>query len=210
MARQLLRRARKRAGLTQQQLADRAAVSQPAIAAYETGRRQPTLPTLYRLLRAAGFEPHIRLAPSPAEQAPPTVEGWTPLSAARAAAGIRSAIRREDASEALRWVARLVSDVDRAQTDRRAALLQRVPASTGDRRWDAMLAGAAEHVCHRHGLPIPSWTAHADRFLDEAWFVIETILGASSPRLAVSAFIDSPAALANRGVFVHASSLESM
>ena len=55
--------ARSRAGLTQAQLAERARTAQSAIAAYESGRRQPTLPTLYRLLAAAGFELRARLAP---------------------------------------------------------------------------------------------------------------------------------------------------
>lgn len=208
-AQELLIQARKSAGITQQQLADRAGVSQPSIAAYESGRRQPTLPTLYRLLAAAGYEPRIRL-----EQRHPPETGnrerrWIPLTAARAAAGIRSAVRRGDPSEALRWVAQLVADIERAPAVRRAALIRRVPPSTGDRRWDAMLAGAVEYVCHRFRLGVPQWSADPDRFLDRAWFVIETILGRPSPGLAVSAFSASPASLANRGVFVHSSSLES-
>lgn len=52
----LVKEARTRAGLTQRTLAERAGVRQPVIAAYETGRRQPSLPTLRKLLRAAGFE----------------------------------------------------------------------------------------------------------------------------------------------------------
>ena len=57
----LIRDARLRAGITQHQLAVRAETSQAAIAAYESGARQPTLPTLYRVIAAAGFEPRIRL-----------------------------------------------------------------------------------------------------------------------------------------------------
>lgn len=59
----LLRTARDKAGLTQQQLAELAGVSQQAISAYETGRKEPTLPTLIRLLAAAGFEMRIQLEP---------------------------------------------------------------------------------------------------------------------------------------------------
>jgi len=55
--------ARTRAGLTQAELARRAQTAQSAIAAYEAGRRQPTVPTLYRLLRAAGFDLRARLTP---------------------------------------------------------------------------------------------------------------------------------------------------
>jgi transcriptional regulator with XRE-family HTH domain len=59
----LLRVARDKAGLTQSALAARAGVSQQAISAYETGRKEPTLPTLQRLLAAAGLEMRIHLEP---------------------------------------------------------------------------------------------------------------------------------------------------
>ena len=51
----LIRRARRQAGLTQAALAKRAGITQPVVAAYETGRREPTLPTLRKLLGAAGY-----------------------------------------------------------------------------------------------------------------------------------------------------------
>ncbi|MDK1017611.1 MAG: helix-turn-helix transcriptional regulator [Actinomycetota bacterium] len=59
----LLRLARDKAGMTQADLAAEAGVSQQAISAYETGRKEPTLPTLQRLLAAAGLEMRIRLEP---------------------------------------------------------------------------------------------------------------------------------------------------
>jgi uncharacterized protein len=58
----LIQLARLKAGLTQRDLADRLEVSQPTIAAYETGRRQPTVPTLMRILSAAGFDLELGLA----------------------------------------------------------------------------------------------------------------------------------------------------
>lgn len=54
--------ARRRASLTQQELARRAATSQAAISAYESGRRSPSVDTLSRILSAAGFEVRMRLA----------------------------------------------------------------------------------------------------------------------------------------------------
>lgn len=59
----LFRLARVKAGLTQAELADRAGVAQPLISAYERGQRQPTVPTLIRLLEAAGLELRMRLEP---------------------------------------------------------------------------------------------------------------------------------------------------
>ena len=59
----LLQLARLKAGISQAEVARRAGVAVTMISAYERGRRQPTLPTLMRLLRAAGFELRMNLAP---------------------------------------------------------------------------------------------------------------------------------------------------
>lgn len=50
----MLRTIRSAAGLTQQQLAAKAGVRQQVVSRIETGRSQPTLPTLRRLVEAAG------------------------------------------------------------------------------------------------------------------------------------------------------------
>jgi transcriptional regulator with XRE-family HTH domain len=59
----LLQLARLKSGLSQGQLSKQAGVSATMISAYERDKRQPTLPTLLRLLKAAGFELHMQLAP---------------------------------------------------------------------------------------------------------------------------------------------------
>jgi transcriptional regulator with XRE-family HTH domain len=59
----LLRYARLKAGLSQSELAERAGVARSMVSAYERDRRQATLPTLMRLLKAAGFELLMGLAP---------------------------------------------------------------------------------------------------------------------------------------------------
>jgi transcriptional regulator with XRE-family HTH domain len=59
----LLRYARLKAGLSQSELAKRAGVARTMVSAYEHDRRQATLPTLMRLLKAAGFELRMHLAP---------------------------------------------------------------------------------------------------------------------------------------------------
>ena len=56
-----LHEARRRAGLTQTELAHRAAVTQSVISAYESGARQPSLPVLERLVSATGLELEIRV-----------------------------------------------------------------------------------------------------------------------------------------------------
>jgi uncharacterized protein len=56
MAGTLLRRARTGAGLSQAELAARAGVTQSVVSAYESGHRQPALPTLAALIEATGYE----------------------------------------------------------------------------------------------------------------------------------------------------------
>lgn len=62
-SRHLIRMARRQAGLTQTELAERAGTSQAAVSAYESGRRSPSVDTLVRILAATGLELRMRLAP---------------------------------------------------------------------------------------------------------------------------------------------------
>ena len=61
----LLRDARRRAGLTQRELAARAGTAQSAVARIEQGQTDPSTATLARLLAAAGFELRGELIPLP-------------------------------------------------------------------------------------------------------------------------------------------------
>jgi len=61
----LIRDARRRSGMTQAALAEAADMTQPVISAYEGGKRQPTLPMLLHVLRAAGFQLDGELVPAP-------------------------------------------------------------------------------------------------------------------------------------------------
>ena len=73
---ELLREARKRAGLSQSELARRARVTQSVVSEYEAGKRQPAVPTLARLVAATGHELTLGL-----ERSDPAVRGLpdTPL-----------------------------------------------------------------------------------------------------------------------------------
>ncbi|MGH9300374.1 MAG: helix-turn-helix domain-containing protein [Acidimicrobiales bacterium] len=59
----LLQFARLKAGLSQAELAERAGVPRTMVSAYERSLRQPTLPTLTRLLKAAGYDLRMHLEP---------------------------------------------------------------------------------------------------------------------------------------------------
>lgn len=60
----IVRDARRRAGMSQIELGRRAGVTQSVVSAYESGRRQPSLPTLERLVRAAGLELDMAVRPA--------------------------------------------------------------------------------------------------------------------------------------------------
>ncbi|MEN8115013.1 MAG: helix-turn-helix transcriptional regulator [Actinomycetota bacterium] len=60
----VIRELRLTAGLTQAELAHAAGTSQPTIAAYESGRKSPTLRTLTRIARAVGLETVVNFTPA--------------------------------------------------------------------------------------------------------------------------------------------------
>lgn len=59
----LIKLARKRAGLTQAELAQRAGTTQSAVARWEAGDRDPGFETLQRLVRACDLELSVSLVP---------------------------------------------------------------------------------------------------------------------------------------------------
>lgn len=61
----LLVRCREEAGLTQRELAKLAGTAQSLVARIETGRANPTIGTVERLLRAAGCELQLKAGPAP-------------------------------------------------------------------------------------------------------------------------------------------------
>lgn len=65
----LIQEVRRRADLTQRELAEDAGMSQPAIAKLERGEANPTLDTLIRCAAAAGFDLRLELVPRTAPDA---------------------------------------------------------------------------------------------------------------------------------------------
>ena len=60
----IVRDARRRAGLTQADLAGRLGTTQSVVARWESGRVSPTLETLRRVVRACGLDLHLTLRPA--------------------------------------------------------------------------------------------------------------------------------------------------
>jgi transcriptional regulator with XRE-family HTH domain len=68
-AARLIRTARRRAGLTLRELAERACTSHSTLAAYEQGRKTPNVDTLDRILTACGFRVDVTLTARPPDVA---------------------------------------------------------------------------------------------------------------------------------------------
>jgi transcriptional regulator with XRE-family HTH domain len=109
-----------------------------------------------------------------------------------------------DLSSCLRLVAQAVSDFRslRYPRDRRTFLRQ--PLSTGDPRWDVLVAAVAAREARKSGMDVPVWTEQPEFFLDRAWFVTK------SPGLRALAFVESPADFSLRNVYLDPAELESV
>lgn len=100
-------------------------------------------------------------------------------------------------SERVRWRTFLEFRRGAAEAGRAALpLIKDEPAATGDLRYDALLAAAAEDVAARYGTPSPLWTITMDRFLRSAWWVSDL------PSARTYALIGTPAAFRRRGIYV--------
>jgi transcriptional regulator with XRE-family HTH domain len=71
---ELIASARRRAGMTQLEVARRAGTSQPVVSAYERGHRDPTYGTLRRLIAAAGGTLRLDAAPRASSDLPPPAD----------------------------------------------------------------------------------------------------------------------------------------
>jgi hypothetical protein len=111
-------------------------------------------------------------------------------------------IAAADDGERLRLVFEFVDRWNEAAGDDRAALIVGPPVSTSSRRWDALVAGLVEHLAASRSVPVPEWVDDADRFVDGAWWVID------SPLFRVWALHDTPAALLRHGVMLSRFDLE--
>ncbi len=88
MGNDLIREARRRAGLSQRELAERAGTTQSAIARIETGRSTPSFDTVLRLVRLCGLDLDVMLVERDGSDWAQAVELLELTPAARVADGI--------------------------------------------------------------------------------------------------------------------------
>jgi len=183
----LIREARRAKGLSQRNVAQRAGISQPAIADIERSIHDPGVATLDRLLKATGsslvFLPTFSW----------TVSRWADYLYQE----FRGSRRSEDVM--YRAIIGLSDELRAAEPCLRVALCVAEPAPCGDVRFDATLAAMVEHHLTADLLPIPSWVNASTRFLDEPWQV--------TPYFEVEELLP---AFERHGILLAASELESV
>lgn len=188
-----LRNARTSRGLTQHAVAESMGTTQSAVARLEAGGTSPRLSTL----QSYGWVVGGRL------------ELTSPDVLADVASAVTSALARGDSDAALRALIQFVADATLLSD--LAPALRREPASTGDRRWDTAIAGAAAWMSRVRGVPPPAWTAAPSKYLDGPWFPVADVLDRPlSAALAAYLLSVAPADFFGRGVIIDPSTLESV
>lgn len=186
-----LRERRRSAGLTLREVARAAGTSETNLSAYERGTKQPGPRTLSRLLAMIDVG-----ADSPVHRS-------SLMTVASTAAALRKGLRERWATaDLLRLVREMRSNAKFAVSAADRAAFFAEPSTTGDPRWDAMLAGSVEDLALRARVTPPRWT-HG-KALPEFWFV--------SPMRSMQAyaFSHSPFSLQVRGVMVDPADLEAV
>jgi len=179
---EVLRTARLNQGLTQRELAKKCQVSQPAIARIESAVEDATLERLNRLLRPLGSK--VTLVPF---RTRPVWEAVQVINLELASGGFRHAIRE---------VVQLSDDLRNADPATRVALCINPPTTTGDLKFDALVAGITEEILSWDNLPRPLWLNDLRWYLDIAWDVEEV------PALQEDARTATPTNIAKHGVFL--------
>lgn len=183
----LIRSARQSAGITQLEVAERAGTTQPAVAAYESGARTPSLATLVRLLGACEHDVEVVTRPRMRRGA---------ASLGELAQAIQQDVEDGREQDALRLLFGFADDFRGSSRPGAIELIADEPAATGDSRFDAALAGIAEFFAAERGIPAPDWVDQPNRFVEPLWFV------ASRPEFDAYTLANTPASFARHGVLI--------
>lgn len=186
-----LRERRQREGLTLRAVARATGTAETNLSAYERGAKPPNGRTIRRVVATldAGKDSPIFTAQL--------------MTAPAAAAAIRRGLRQGwRTADLLRVIREMRTNARHIRTGADQAAFLAEPSTTGDPRWDAMLAGNSEDLAMTMGIDAPTWTQ--GHVLPEFWFV------GSMPELHAYAFGYSPFSMQIRGVMVDPSDLESV
>ena len=151
----LLKQGRLAAGLSARALARQAGTAQARLSEIERGVHDPSVGTIDRALRAAGWQ--LAVLPTRAPTA-----GAVALAVAAGEGGTSE-------ERAFRSLLSLSDGLASAEPALRVALCVAPPPLTGDTRFDAAIAAVVEYHLSRSRLPVPGWVREPSRTLAEPW-----------------------------------------
>jgi transcriptional regulator with XRE-family HTH domain len=190
---------RRRHGLSQRALAEVSAVPQSTLSEIEGGRREPSISLLSRIAESVGSTLEVHL-----------VE-LNRFSAVATAKTIKVRLEDEHRSLAERSDGALRSILDFRDALRRSrseeeffALSQSPPDSSGERKWDALLAAVVEDESARRRISPPRWTNDPRRFVKPFWHLSDV------PEFRYWELRTVPASFLRHGVLVNDEELASV
>ncbi len=185
---------RTRRRITQAELAARTGTTRQWISGFERGRDRVETDVVLHVLVELGLT--IEATPDPRRTGPKR------LTVTDAAREIRRSLDDGDTVFAFRLLARAIADI-RAITDPTdRSIAMSPPPSTGDHRWDTLLAAAMEREAVIAGCDVPAWTITPP--LEEPWFPDP------APLLTERQIAATPPELSKRNVFLDRRGLESL
>lgn len=197
---EILRRARAERSLTQRELARAAGVPQPTIAEIESGRREPSLSLVSKILESVGLEVRIDLN---------AVDRYSAVSVAHRARvvihesqNVGDTIQLDD--QLLRIMLSFRDALRKVNRSELHRLTSEPPSLIGDPRWDAFLAAIVEDECASRQTSSPRWVDTPMRVLKPFWYL------SANPRLHDWEFETAPAAFVRHGILAAADELESV
>lgn len=188
-------RARRRAlGLTQAGLATRADVSRQWLVEVESGHARAEVGRLLDVLEVLDLDLSTGSHRSDRDESLERL-----LTVPALARALRKEIAAGDTGFALRLIGRSVDEFRRMPASGREGFLG-LPPSTGDHRWDTLVAAAFRRECRRAGIRPPGWTTVQP--LTTWWFPV-------SDRLLVARTMQrTPIDLSVLGIWLDAKALE--
>lgn len=190
-----VKRARKTAGLSLTEVAERSGLQVSNLSAIEAGKREPRAETLDRVAKAT----RRQFVAVP----------YVGMTAAEAAEEIDVAIQRGFESDLIRIAIQLNDNLVGAKGVTACySLVLETPDSTGRRVWDAVIAGIVEFRFRQFGLAAPDWVAATvltEKVPFEALEWPTTALGLTFDK----SLWQTDDAFARRGVFFAIEDLES-
>ncbi len=159
-----IKRIRARERLSQYELARRSGIAQSTISRIESGDLDPSWSTMSALLEGAGWSAEVE-----------RTDAATLIPTTALRREIRKALAHGDETSALRDLAEATGRILRSGAGHVPEWAMAEPESTGDRKWDTILATALAYAASKAGVAPKPWMLQTEP-LDT-----EIVLGSADP-----------------------------